>query len=182
MLPYDETDSDDEDDEASGAEVTHKHADRANRDKEVEQVNIATADQVTLAQSSELSSYRIAKTPTFSSVPLRHLEQEYGVSQFLPALTLFLQENLPTHALQPNKYDCYNIYNVVYITLPPRPHVSENKRQKTIHATAGHSNGPRKLPSPAQFDTALLIEDPKLHHANGGLSGTWILHILPYSV
>jgi hypothetical protein len=176
MLPYDEPDGDDDsedEDEAESAEVN------ADRDMEVERVNIdSTADQVTVTKSSELS-YRIAKTPTFPSVPLHRLEQEYGASQFLPALKFFLQENLPTRTLEPNEYDRYSVYNVVYVTLPPRLHISDHKRQKTIHATAGYSNGPRKPPSPAQFDTVLLIEDLDLYRAEGGLSGTSILHIFP---
>ena len=56
------------------------------------------------------------------------------------------------------------------MTLPSEPHVSDRKHQKTLHATAGHSSGPQKPSSLAQFDTALLIEDVDLHDS-GGLSG-----------
>jgi hypothetical protein len=84
---------------------------------------------------------------------------------------VFLQENIPACTLQPNKYDHYNLYNAVYIMLSSESHISDCKHQKTLHATAGHSNGPQKPPSPAQFDTVLLIEDVDLHHNSGGLSG-----------
>ena len=57
------------------------------------------------------------------------------------------------------------------MTLPSEPHVSDRKRQKTLHATAGQSNGPQKPSSLAQFDTALLIKDMDLHRDSGGLSG-----------
>jgi hypothetical protein len=113
--------------------------------------------------ASDHSLYHVAKKPAFSSVPLRRLEQAYGASQFLPALKLFLRENLPGHTLEPNEYDHYNVYNTIHIKLCPKPHVSDRKRHKTIHATPEHSNGPRKQPSPAHFDTALIIENLDLH-------------------
>jgi hypothetical protein len=166
LVPYDEEgeghgeDNDADDAPNSAGDVDH--------DVEVERIH---EDQVTAVKGSELTLYRIAKTPAFSSVPLCRLEQAYGASQFLPALKVFLQENIPARTLQPNEYDRYNLYNAVYITLPSEPHISDRKRQKTLHATAGHSNGPRKPPSPAQFDTALLIEDLDLHCNSGGLSG-----------
>jgi hypothetical protein len=164
LVPYDE-EGESEDNDADDAPNS---ADDVDSDVEVDHIN---EDQVTAIKGSELTLYCIVKTPAFSSVPLHHLEQAYGASQFLPALKVFLQENIPTRTLQPNKYDCYNLYNAVYITLPSEPHISYRKCQKTLHATAGHSNGPRKPPSPAQFDTVLLIEDLDLHHNSGGLSG-----------
>ena len=63
-------------------------------DRDVEHIN---KDQVTAIKSTELRLYRIAKAPAFSSVPLHCLEQTYGASQFLSALKVFLQENVPTH-------------------------------------------------------------------------------------
>jgi len=63
-------------------------------DHDVEHIN---KDQVTAIKSTELRLYRIAKAPASSSVPLHCLEQTYGASQFLSALKVFLQENVPTH-------------------------------------------------------------------------------------
>jgi hypothetical protein len=100
------------------------------------------ADHVTV--TSDHSLYHIAKKPAFSSVPLHRLKQTYGASQFLTTLKLFLQENLPGHTLKPNEYDCYNVYNIVHITLSLKPHVSDHKCHKTIHETLEHSNGPQK--------------------------------------
>ena len=116
--------------------------------------------------------YHVTKAPAFPNTPLLCLEQAYGASEFLPALKTFIQENLTSHVILPNEYDRYNIYNNIRVILPSKPHVSDRKRQKTIHATPGHSNGPRKQPSPAHFDTALVIEDEDLHREEGGLNGT----------
>jgi hypothetical protein len=55
--------------------------------------------------------------------------------------------------------------------LPSKPHINDRKRQKTIHVTPEHSNGPWKQPSPAHFDTALAIEDEDLHQDEGELHG-----------
>src|ERR1700736_5588640 len=79
-------------------------------------VTTHSADHVTVdTDTDDSGAYRVAKSPAFSSVPLSRLERAYGASQFLPTLTLFLQ-NLPGHTLQPNKFDRYNIYNAVYVT------------------------------------------------------------------
>ena len=126
-------------------------------------VTTHSADHVTVDTNTDDSVvYRVSKSPAFSSIPLTRLERAYGASQFLPTLKLFLQ-NLPGHTLQPNEFDRYNIYNAVYVTLPSKLHVSDCKRQNAIHATAERDNGPRRPPSYARFDTALIIEDENLH-------------------
>lgn len=125
--------------------------------------------------------YHIAKVPAFPSTSLRRLEQAYGACEFLPALQTFLQQLLPSHPFQPNEHDRYNVYNAVYILLNSRPHVSDLKRQKAIRATPEHSNGPRKPLSPAQFDTALVIEDASLHRDSGGLHGMCHIHQFLFS-
>lgn len=99
------------------------------------------ADHVTVTSKS-LSSYHVTKKPTFSSVPLCHLEQVYGASQLHPALKLFLQENLPGHTLEPNKYNHYSVHNAIHITSPSKPYISNHKCHKTIHTTPEHMNGP----------------------------------------
>ena len=138
-------------------------------------VTTHSADHVTVdTDTDDSGAYRVAKSPAFSSVPLSRLERAYGASQFLPTLKLFLQ-NLPGHTLQPNEFDRYNIYNAVYVTLPSKLHVSDRKRQNAIHATAERDNGPRRPPSYACFDTALIIEDENLHRDKGGLNGMWYI-------
>ena len=139
-------------------------------------VTTHAADHVTVdtVTDDSQSAYRVAKSPAFSSIPLSCLEQAYGASQFLPTLKLFLQ-NLPGHTLQPNEFDCYNIYNAVYVMLPSKLYVSDRKCQNAIHATAERDNGPQRPPSYAHFDTALIIEDENLHQDKGGLNGMWYI-------
>ena len=109
-----------------------------------------------------------------SKTPLQCLEQEYGASEFLPALKTFIQEKFTSHTMVPNEYDHFNVYNTVHIILPSRPHISDRKCQKTIHAISERSNGPRKQMSSARFDTALVIENADLHREKGGLHGMLI--------
>jgi len=159
LLPDDKTD--DEPDNADDA------SDNEDEDAQVH-------DQVT-TKTSDMTKYQPIprrKSTSFPNTPLRRLEQAYGASEFLPALKTFIQETFTSHALLPNEYDRYNVYNAVHIMLPSKPHVNDRKRQKTIHATPEHSNGPRKQPSSAHFDTALVIKDEYLHRDEGGLHGT----------
>ena len=154
----DERDSEDEDDEDAKSNVMN------------DQVTTKTPD-VTSDHDGLAYSYRVAKAPAFPNTPLWRLELEYGASEFLPTLKAFIQQNITSHTLVPNEYDRFNIYNAVHVMHSSQPHVSDRKRQKTIHATPEHSNGPRKRPSPARFDTALIIEDDDLHRKQGGLNG-----------
>ena len=116
-------------------------------------------------------SYHVAKAPTFPNTPLCRLEQAYGASEYLPTLKTFIQETFTSCALLSTKYNRHNVHNAVHIMLPSNPHVNDHKHQKTIHATLKQGNGPQKQPSPAYFDTALVIEDEDLHQEESGLHG-----------
>jgi hypothetical protein len=120
-----------------------------------------------------LESYRVAKVPAGRDISILQIEWEHGASEFLPALKTFMQANT-TYTALPNEHDRFDIYKAVHVMYRPQAHVSDLKRQNTIHATPKQSNGAdsRKQTSPARFDTALVIEDGDLHHERGGLSGT----------
>ena len=125
------------------------------------------------------NSYHVAKAPAFPSTPLCCLEQAYGASEFLPTLQIFIQGKSTSHALLPNKFNHYNVYNTVHLMFPSKPHVSDCKHQKNIHTTPEHRNGPWKPLSPAHFDTALVID---LHHKEGGncmVCGTYKFSEIP---
>jgi hypothetical protein len=96
---------------------------------------------------------------------------------------IFIQQLLPSHPFQPNEHDRYNVYNAIYILLNSRPHVSDLKRQKAIHATPEHSNGPHKPPSPLNLTPrwSLMIEDAGLHRDSGGLHGMCHIHQFIFS-
>jgi len=166
LPPYDET----------GDDVLNNADDHD--DQQTESADLD--DQVTIEIPNVTMSYRVTKAPAFPNTPLHHLEQEYGASKCLPALKTFIQENFSPHTLQPNEYDHYSVYNAIHLMRPSKPHVSNHKHQQTIHATPEHSNGPQKPPSPARFDTVLLIEDDNhnLVTVDGGQNGVVYLHVL----
>lgn len=116
----------------------------------------------------------VAKAPAFPNTPLWHLKQAYGAFEFLLTLKTFTEKHIP-HAIIPNKYDHFDVYNAIHLTLPSQPHISNRKHQKTIHATPKHNNGPRKQPSPACFNTALVIKNANLYHEDSGLCGMYKL-------
>ena len=155
-------------------ETDHDECLSNNKDDDLEK-DAEVNDQVTQATTSNVPamSYRVAKASAFPNTPLQHLEQAYGASEFLPALKTFIQEKFISRTVQvvPNKYDHFDVYNAIHNTLPSRSHISDRKRQKTIHAIPEHSNGPRKQLSSARFDTTLVIENDDHHREKGRLHG-----------
>ena len=109
--------------------------------------------------------------PAFPDTSLSCLKHAYGASKFLLALKKFLQENFASTTLIPNEHDCFDVYKSVRITQHSQSYVSDGKHHKTIFATPEHSNGSRKKPSPACFDTVLVIEEMDLHCREGKLQG-----------
>jgi hypothetical protein len=167
LLPQEDTDHD-EDDEGESDDRDDENKEVDNQVMQVTTTNTHNGPSVPFVKG--FASYRIAKVPAFPNTPLQHLKQAYGASEFLPTLRTFIQEKFISRTIVPNEYDRFDVYNAVHIVLPSRPHISDRKRQKTIHATPEHSNGPRKQASPARFDTALVIEDTDLYR-EGGLRG-----------
>jgi hypothetical protein len=132
--------------------------------------------EVGQADVAPLFSYKTAKKPSNPSTAVTRLTSAYGATEFLPALQTFLDHNIPhdihgaSQTLKPNQFDCFDIYNTVSILLPSKPHVSDTKHLITLQATPEHSNGPRKLPTPAHFDTAVIIEDEEAYE-EGQIAG-----------
>jgi hypothetical protein len=124
-------------------------------------------------------TYRIAKKSPFPNTSIACLTSAYGATEFLPALQIFLNNHFPHNILKPNQFDHFDIYNSISILLPSKPHVSDTKRLISVRATPEHSNGPRKPPTPAHFDTAVLIEDEEVFE-EGQISGMWCMPVFYY--
>jgi len=131
---------------------------------------------------TRLFTYHIAKQSPLPHIPISRLAAEYGATEFIPALEIFLKDHMPTNPLKPSTFDRFDLFKSISILLPSKPHVSDAKRRITIHATSQHSNGPRKPPTPARFDTALIIEDIDAYHEEGGLAGAFVFTIYSYFV
>ncbi|KIM86001.1 hypothetical protein PILCRDRAFT_25702, partial [Piloderma croceum F 1598] len=108
------------------------------------------------AEAAPLFAYKIAKKSPFPNTSVARITSAYGATEFLPTLQTFLDDYLPCHTLKPNQFDRFDIYNAISILLPSKPHVSDTKCLISVRATPEHSNGPRKPPTPARFDTAFI--------------------------
>ena len=125
------------------------------------------------ADAAPLFTYKTAKKPSFPNTTVARLTSAYGATEFLPALQTFLDHNIShnVHALKPNQFDRFDIYNAISILLPSKPHISDTKCLITLRATPEHLNGPRKPPTPAHFNTAVIIEDEEAYE-EGQIAGT----------
>ena len=114
------------------------------------------------AELAPLFTYKIAKKPPFPNTSISHITSAYGATEFLPTLQSFLNKHIP-NSLNPNQFDCFDVYNAISILLPSKPHVSDMKRLISVQATPEHLNDPQKPPTPARFDTAVIIEDEEVY-------------------
>ncbi|KAF7968708.1 hypothetical protein HWV62_29670 [Athelia sp. TMB] len=116
--------------------------------------------------------YRVAKSPPFPNTSIPHLIKAFGTADFVSALQLFLNNNMPSTAPRASTHDRPEVYKSVLVLLPPQHHISNLKQLNKIRAHPTiPSRDPRKEPSPAHFDTALIVEDREAWQAGVGLSG-----------
>lgn len=104
--------------------------------------------------------YHVAKVPAVKNLAVTQLETQYGADQFLPALKAFLHMHSRA-AVEPSRYDRFDVFKQITITLPPNRHLSARQRINRIRATPMKPPHGRKPAVPAHFDTAFIIEDPK---------------------
>jgi hypothetical protein len=128
------------------------------------------------AEAAPSFTYKIAKKSPFPNTSVARLTSAYGATEFVPALQVFLNNHLShnRHPLKPNQFDRFDIYNAISILLPSKPHISDSKRLISVRATPEHSNGPRKRPTPAHFDTAVIMEDEEVYE-EGKIAGAWCM-------
>ncbi|KAF8890889.1 hypothetical protein BD779DRAFT_1671025 [Infundibulicybe gibba] len=109
-----------------------------------------------------------------TSPPTHH---QFGAIDFLPALTNFLQQHYPTCPVIPNIFDRFDLYKIITITLPPNPYISQQTRTNRIRAIPSIPPCGRNPGSAANFDTALIIEDPSKYESHGGISGLRVAQV-----
>ena len=79
------------------------------------------------AEQAPSFTYKVAKKSPFPNTSVARITSAYGATEFLPALQTFLNDHLPRNTLKPNQFDRFDIYNVISILLPSKPHVSNTK-------------------------------------------------------
>ncbi|KAH7920044.1 hypothetical protein BV22DRAFT_1107884 [Leucogyrophana mollusca] len=108
--------------------------------------------------NSSNPSHSLAKGCPFPGTSVQQLQTAYGATEFLPALTAFLEEHLPRCSIKPGPPDRFDVYKQVIINSPANPRASEKPtrfRVRTTPAIPPSPNG-RKPGSPARFDMALV--------------------------
>jgi hypothetical protein len=115
--------------------------------------------------------YRLPKTCQFPNTSVDRLESTFGAISFVQAFQTFLTESMPGSQLPASRFDRFNAYKSAIIITPPHAHVSDLKRFQKIRACPESRNkDPRKQPSPAHFDTVLVVDNEK-NRQLGGLNG-----------
>ncbi|KAH7917273.1 hypothetical protein BV22DRAFT_1135543 [Leucogyrophana mollusca] len=116
-------------------------------------------------------TYSLAKRSPHPNTSISQLGRHHGAVCFLEALTQYLeQSDIPGHKYAPNQHDRFDLFKYMYVYLPETPHFSDSKRHMRVRTAPERSNGPRKPPTPARFDTVLIVEDEDARRL-GGLNG-----------
>ncbi|KAH7905274.1 hypothetical protein BJ138DRAFT_1138330 [Hygrophoropsis aurantiaca] len=132
---------------------------------------------ITSPLADNSNTYRLAKRSPHPNTSVSRLQQQYGATGFLEALTTFLQHShLSKRRYKPTKHDRFDVYDAAYIQIPGAPHFGATKRQLRIRASPTRTNGPRKPPTVARFDT-VLVEENKESRKLGGLNGLCVAEI-----
>ncbi|TFY52652.1 hypothetical protein EVJ58_g9893 [Rhodofomes roseus] len=109
-------------------------------------------------QEKTRHTYAIAKHCPLPNVSLRYLLADHGASEFLPALTDFVQTELPQGTLRPNQMDRYDVYKAISVTYPGDPHGDVPEHTDRIRAVVAKAGRGRKQAVAAHFDTAFIID------------------------
>jgi hypothetical protein len=110
---------------------------------------------------SSSQCYWISQQPQFPKKTIPYLEQQHGAVGFLDTLKAFVN-TLPRrhHFFEPNANDRIDVFSNLVIFMDPMEHAaSENSR---IRSHPQHSNGIRKPPTLARYDTVLVEVDAEL--------------------
>jgi hypothetical protein len=122
--------------------------------------------------------YRLPKTCQFPNTSVDHLESRFGAISFVPAFQTFLTESIPGSKLPASRFDRFHVYKSAIVVTPPHAHVSDVKRTQKIRACPEVTNkDPRKQPSPAHFDTVLVVDNEK-NRKLGGLNGECNMYVV----
>ncbi|KAH9974860.1 hypothetical protein BJV74DRAFT_879658 [Russula compacta] len=117
-------------------------------------------------------AYHLPKTCPLPSTPVSRLISAFGATTFVSAFQAFLTKHIPSSRIKASPYDQFNVYKFITVLLPSVPYISDQKRLNKLRASCViPSRSPRKPKTLAHFDTALIIQDGKLHRENGGLHG-----------
>jgi hypothetical protein len=115
--------------------------------------------------------YSLAKQPPHPNLTVEKLTQTFGTTNFLPALSAFLRQNLPGTTITPSYRDRFDAYKQIVLSLPSNRYLGERTLMDRVRTSPSVNARGRALAKPAHFDTAFIVEDLPLHETEGGISG-----------
>jgi hypothetical protein len=143
---------------------------------QLENADTSVTDKPTFIRSGIVQghAYFISKSPAYHSLSVGYLRTQFGATHFTQALQTFLKGHFPDAQLQTTSLDDdrFDVYSSISLMMPSVPHIHDSHRVHKIRVQCNKpSNSPRKADSPPHFDTALIVQDRKLHREKGGLHG-----------
>jgi hypothetical protein len=115
-------------------------------------------DENAIAGTSAFAAplFRIAKRCPHPRTTVECLIAEHGASQFVPALALFIQTELPDCPVQPSADDRFDVFHQVRVLARPNPYVYPAGQLERIRASRAVPKRGRTPARPGYFDPALL--------------------------
>ncbi|KAF8152285.1 hypothetical protein B0H34DRAFT_111607, partial [Crassisporium funariophilum] len=121
--------------------------------------------------TSLVTRYLVAKKPPFKNISIERLHSDFGAIDFIPALTTFLRNNLPSVNILPNQYNRFDLFKQIIVTLPPNRYLGDQVLTNRIRTTPSVKPSGQKRGSPAHFDAALIIKNLKDYCEMDGVLG-----------
>jgi len=111
------------------------------------------------------------------NTPVSELMTAHGAVDFITALHTFLKSTT-SHPITPSQFDRFDLYKQITISRPCNQYLASNHNyDDRIRATPPRAAVGRKPSTPAHFDTALIIQDPKTYKFSLDLKGIVFLII-----
>ena len=137
-------------------------------DEEDDEVNGA------VAEDEGMEGYTIAKKPALCNVSVTSIVSDYGATDFLQHLSLFIDMEPLVGNITPSTASTFDLYKQVRFVLPPIPEVMLKPTPDIIHAVRAApavitSQGIKRA-VPGRFSTVLIQESLSIA-AGGPLSG-----------
>ena len=153
------------DDDEDVVDATHRDINMNQRDH-----------NITHSRDHELNiRYSLAKQPPHQNLTVEKLTQNFGTTNFLPALTTFLRQNLPGTTITPTIRDRFNAYKQIVLLPPSDRYLGDRIVMERVRTTPSTKASGRALAKPPHFDTAFVVDDPALYKTEGGISGVFLL-------
>ena len=154
-----------------GKHCLHKHdllVIPTEEDEEEDEVNgVAVEDE-------GMEGYIVAKKPALCNVSVTTIVSNYGVTDFLQHLSLFINTEPLVGNIGPNTASAFDLHKQVQFDLPLIPKVTLKPTPDVIHAVravpAMITSQGTKQAIPGWFSTVLIQESPSIA-AGGPLSG-----------